>query len=167
VKCVQMALTQNIFAKLRLKPDQLRAAAEKRFGDAKCLTNSGNRDRANGAMYMAGFAIECLLKALLLDRHPNLKSEIDPARLSSSDKEVFDLMYRSHELDDTCGFLPELKEKLRRAKTKSGSSVWERFQDICAEWTVYARYSPRHAEIADAKRYLETVEEVKKWLKKL
>jgi hypothetical protein len=38
----QMALAQNIFAKLRLKPDQLRAAAEKRFGDSECLTFSGN-----------------------------------------------------------------------------------------------------------------------------
>jgi hypothetical protein len=166
-KIVQMAATQGIFAKLRLKPDQLRAAAEKRFGDSKCLTNSGSNDRANGAIYMAGFVIECLLKALLLDRHPNLRSGINPAALSSSDKEVFDLIYRSHELDDMCGFLPELKGKLGAVKTKSGLPVWNRFEEICAEWTIQARYSPRSATIAEAHRYLEIVEEVKKWLKRL
>jgi hypothetical protein len=59
-----MADTTNIFAKLRLTPGQWRAVAERRFGDARYLVESGNAERATGGIYMAGFVIECLLKAL-------------------------------------------------------------------------------------------------------
>ncbi len=162
-----MAATKDIFTKLRLKPDQMRAVAEKRFGDSKCLLKSNDKDRANGAIYMAGLVIECLLKALLLDRHPNLRVGIDPARLSSSDQEVFYLIYQRHELDDMCGFIPELEKKLNGLKTRSGLSAWREFENICEEWTIYARYSPQSATLAKAARYLETIEEVKKWLSKL
>ena len=158
--------SSDIFAKLRLTPGQLRAVAERRFADACCLRDSGQQERANGAIYMAGFAIECLLKALLLERHPNLRKRVDPGKLSSSDREVQSLLY-SHELDDMLGFLPEVEKKLAAVKTKSGQSAWKRFSDICEEWTVYARYSPAAAKLDDARRYLETVEEVKKWLKEL
>ncbi len=162
-----MAVTQNIFTKLRLKPDQMRAVAERRFGDSKCLVKSNDTDRANGAIYMAGLVIECLLKALLLDRHPNLRAGIDPARLTSSDKEAFNLIYQRHELDDMCGFIPELEKKLSDVKTKSGLSAWREFENICEEWAIHARYSAQFATLAKARRYLETVEEVKKWLKEL
>lgn len=159
-----MAVPPDIFRKLRLRPGQWRAVAERRFADAKCLLNSGDPERANGAIYMAGFVIECLLKALLLERHPNLQRPVDPARLSASDREVFELLYR-HDLDSMLGFLPELEKKLSPVKTKSGGSAWRAFQDICEEWTVYARYSPASAKLDHARRYLDTVEEVKKWLK--
>jgi hypothetical protein len=161
-----MAEAPDIFAKLRLTPGQLRSVAERRFGDAQCLLDSRKQERANGAMYMAGFVIECLLKALLLERHPNLKRPVDPARLSGSDREVLGLLY-SHELDDMIGFLPELERKLSIISTKSGLNAWHQFRTICEEWTVYARYSPKSAKLDRAGEYLETVEEVKKWLKEL
>lgn len=116
---------------------------------------------------MAGLVIECLLKALLLDRHSNLQAPKDPALLSSSDKEAFDLIYRSHDLDDMRGFLPEVRKKLGDVNTKSGRSAWREFETICEEWTIFIRYSPRSATVNDAMRYLETVEEVKKWLIRL
>jgi hypothetical protein len=161
-----MAVSKDIFAKLRLTPGQLRAVAERRFADACCLRDSGRQERANGAIYMAGFVIECLLKALLLERHPNLQKPVDSARLSQSDREVHGLLY-SHELDDMLGFLPELEKKLSGLRMRSGESVWKQFNDICEEWTVYARYSPANAKLEDARQYLGTVEEVKKWLKEL
>lgn len=161
-----MAMARDIFTKLRLTPGQLRAVAERRFADACCLRDSGQQERANGAIYMAGFVIECLLKSLLLERHPNLRRPVDPAKLSESDREVHFLLY-SHELDDMLGFLPELERKLSGVKTKSGQSAWKQFNAICEEWTVYARYSPANAKLEDARQYLETVEEVKKWLKEL
>jgi hypothetical protein len=80
---------------------------------------SGDQQRANGAIYMLGFVIECHLKALLLERHPNLSGAVDPARLSKSDKEVFGLLY-SHELDDMLGFLPEIEKKLSGLTLVSG-----------------------------------------------
>jgi len=161
-----MAVSRDIFSKLRLTPGQLRAVAERRFADACCLRDSGQQEGANGAIYMAGFVIECLLKALLLERHPSLQKPVDPARLSEADREVHRLLF-SHELDDTLGFLPELERKLSGVKTESGGSARIQFNAICEEWTVYARYSPANAKLDDARRHLETVEEVKKWLKEL
>src|SRR5437868_9884392 len=128
-----MAEPTDIFAKLRLTPGQLRAVAEKRFGDARCLLDSRNQERANGAMYMARFVIECLLKALLLERHPNLQRRLDPAKLSESDREVFGLLYR-HELDDMLGFLPELERKLSVITTQSGLNAWRELRAISEEW---------------------------------
>ena len=159
-----MGRSADIFAKLRLTPGQLRAVAERRLDDARCLRDSRHPQRANGAIYMAGFAVECLLKALLLERHPNLGKPVDPAKLSRSDREVFELLY-SHDLGDMLGFLPELEKKLSAVRTKSRRSAWQAFNDICEEWTVYARYSPRTASMEQAADYIDTVEEVKQWLR--
>jgi len=161
-----MAGSPNIFAKTRLRPGQWRAVAERRYGDARCLLESGDAERANGAIYMAGFAVECLMKALLVERHPNLSRPLDPATLSSSDREVFEALYR-HELDDMLGFLPELEKKLSAISIRSGQPAWRALNDLCEEWTVYVRYSPANAKLDRARIYLDTVEEVKKWLKEL
>ena len=57
----------RIFLKVRLRPTQLRTVAERRFDDAVALRQTGKNARANGAIYLGGFAIECLLKARLLE----------------------------------------------------------------------------------------------------
>jgi hypothetical protein len=158
-----MAGKQDIFARPRLKSSQLRAVAQKRWGDASCLLESGDRARMNGAMYLGGFVIECLLKAALLDRHPNLSTVADPALLSKPDREVYALMFR-HELDHMLFFLPEIEKRLKAA---GGLRDWMRFRDICSQWTIFARYSPQSASTSDAKRFLETIGEVKQWLSTL
>ena len=162
-----MPTRPDIFKKLRLTPGQLRAVAERRFADAQCLLDSRRMERANGAIYMAGFVIECLLKALLLERHPNLQTKVDPAKLSPSDAEVHSLVYRRHDLDDMLGFLPEIQTKLSRIESRFGQIIWSEFNAACVEWTVYARYSPRNAKLDEAESFLATVKEVKKWLKEL
>lgn len=155
-----------IFRKRRLTPGQLRSVAEYRLQDAICLLKSGDSARANGAMYMGGFVVECLLKALLLERHPNLQNSVDPAKLSKSDAEVHRLLY-GHELDAMLNFLPEVEAKLKGLETLEHRAVWHPFLAVCEQWTVYARYSPSHARKSDAEEFLETVKEVKQWLKEL
>lgn len=155
-----MAGQPPIFHKPRLTPARFRTVAELRLGDAQCLLNSGDRKRANGVLYMGGFVIECLLKALLLERHRNLQGSVDPAALSSSDREVHRLLHR-HELDAMLVFLPDVRIQL----TTAGGGIWQRFRVLCEQWTVYARYSPMQAELKkDAQPFLETVKEVKQWL---
>lgn len=149
------------FHKYRPKPDQLRQAAQDRFLDAECLFEAG---RYNSAVYMAGFVIEFHFKALLLERHRNLQSPVDPADLSASDRDVHRLLYSSHALDEMLGFLPEVEKKLAGAKTASGRSAWAGLQDICAEWTVYVRYATAATGKDRSREYLDTIEEVKKWL---
>ncbi|HEY8665837.1 MAG TPA: hypothetical protein VIL86_04185 [Tepidisphaeraceae bacterium] len=161
-----MSKRGNIFVKRRLTPGQLRAVASLRLDDARLLLNSGQNARMNGAMYMGGFVIECLLKALLLDRHPNLHGAVDRTKLSEPDREVHALLY-SHDLDKMLGFLPEVRTKLESITDASGRSQWPSFNDVCEEWTVYARYSTAQAPPAEARRFLDTVEEVKEWLRQL
>ena len=117
-------------------------------------------------MYMGGFVIECLLKALLLERHPNLQAAVDPAGLSEPDREVHRLLY-SHDLDEMLAFLPEVRPRLESVGGERGRSPWPAFRDVCAEWTVYARYSAIQAPISEARRFLGTVDEVKEWLRQL
>jgi hypothetical protein len=96
-------------------------------------------------MYMAGFVIECLLKALLLERHPNLQGRVDPAKLSKSDAEAYGLLY-GHELDAMLNFLPEVEAKLKRLEAVEHRAMWRPFLAVCEQWTVYARYSPSQAK---------------------
>jgi len=66
--------TPEIFARVRVSPTQLRTVAERRFDDASYLRESGKNARANGAMYLAGFVLECLLKARLIEKYSCLRS---------------------------------------------------------------------------------------------
>jgi hypothetical protein len=154
----------SIFEKQRLTPGQLRAVAELRLDDALALLATDINARANGAIYLAGFVIECLLKAQLLERHPNLQRRVDPATLSAADAEVFHLLYR-HDLDEMLVFLRQVKERLLSLPAGKYGPIWPRFRSLCEEWTVYVRYSPKLASIADARTYVSTVQEVKQWLK--
>lgn len=60
----------TIFDRLRLRPSQLRTVVDRRFDDAETLRRTGENARANGAIYLGGFVIECLLKAKLLEEFP-------------------------------------------------------------------------------------------------
>ena len=153
----------DVFRKLRLSSRQLREVARQRLGDARCLLNSGDKQRLNGAVYIAGFVIECLLKAMLVDRHPNLARPVDRAALSPSDLEAHKLLY-DHRLDDMVEFLPEIASK---AIAELGENRWKKLQETLAEWTIYVRYSPRKANPTEAMRFVNTVEELSKWLERL
>ena len=161
-----MAKADRIFAKRRLEPSQLREVAEIRLADAEYLAESGKQARANGAMYLPGFAVECLLKAILLDRHRNLRMPVDPATLSTSDREVYYLLY-GHDLAAMLIFLPDVRVRLEAIKTAGGRSAWPAFRELCARWTIYARYSPVRATLTDAAQFVGTVREVKQWLREL
>ncbi len=159
-----MAALHDIFAKRRLTPGQLRSVADRRYDDAVCLLESGENARATGAIYMGGFVIDCLLKALLLERYPHLQKPVDPAKLAQRDRDVLEQLY-GHELDEMLEFLPELKRKLPRITGENGRPVWPRFRNVCAEWTVYARYSTKLAAPDEAREFMDTIREVKEWLK--
>lgn len=63
-------MTAKIFDKRsELKPPAMRTVAERRFADAQALINTKMNARANGAIYLAGFVIEILLKTQLDDKY--------------------------------------------------------------------------------------------------
>ena len=149
----------GIFERQRLRPPQMRTVADRRFADAECLRKTGQNQRANGAMYLGGFVIECLLKAKLLEKHKWLQSAPGDLRKRSEDERALHaLCYRQHDLDGLLVRLPNVTQMLARR------GLLKTLQEICGSWTVFARYSPRNTTIAHAKMFLADIRELKKWL---
>ncbi|MBN1344080.1 MAG: hypothetical protein JXQ73_15450 [Phycisphaerae bacterium] len=155
----------SIFAKIRLRPTQLRTVADRRFDDADALRRTRKNARANGAMYLGGFAVECLLKAKLLEKFAWLQSTGSSEGLSRDDRRLWSLCYRSHELDAILAKLPEVRDRVSRMEQRGSNRLSQALKSICASWTVYARYSPSSADMDEAEGFLEQIKELMPWLK--
>jgi hypothetical protein len=135
-----IVVPMTIFDRLRLvRPTQLRTVADRRFDDANALRQTGRNARANGAMYLGGFVIECLLKASLLEKFPWLKNATPPAGRSKPDQYLWSLCYRSHDLDEILAKLPEIRDRLSRLEQRGTPRLLQSLNSICAQWTIYAR----------------------------
>lgn len=155
----------EIFEKRRLVPRQLRTVADRRYGDAEYLRQSGQNARANGVFYLGGFVIECLLKARLLDQYPSMQTAFSTQGLSSSDQALWLLIYRSHDLDEMLGYLPDIERKLAAADQIDGAGRQRKLKTICAEWSIFARYSPHSETMKAAEDFLDNIKELRSWLK--
>jgi hypothetical protein len=125
----------------------MRTVAERRFADAEYLCGSDQNERANGAMYLAGFVIECLLKAKLFERYKWLASAGSFQELSTTDREIWSLCFRSHGLDEILAHLPELTLRLSKLPREAPGHLLKSLKNICGSWTIFARYSPHSATI--------------------
>lgn len=151
-----------------MSPNQLRTVAERRFDDAQYLRRSGKNKYANGAMYLAGFVLECRLKAALLEEFAWLQTPTgNLSARSKADRRLYDLCYRRHDLGAILERLPRIRERLAAASgvLGRGAGLLQVLQRLCAEWTIYARYSPRQAVMTEANQFLDRVKELKKWLR--
>lgn len=147
-----------------LKPSTMAAVAERRFDDAEALCDTGENARANGAAYLAGFVIEILLKARLVEKFAAIARK-RPHELAEDEREVWGLIWRRHDLESMLTALKELEVALRARGERDGVDYAAELKKVCAEWTVYARYSPRTMSMADAKEILERVRRLKELLK--
>ncbi len=155
----------GIFDKQRLTATQLRTVADRRLDDARYLCDSGRNARANGAMYLAGFVLELMLKAKLLEKHPVLSNGVRPERGSAALRRAWELCYRSHDLSLLLAALPEVARHVMDADQRGHAGLYSMLQSACGEWTIYARYSSRSATIPDARRFIQRIESVRPWLK--
>lgn len=155
----------KIFRRERLTPAQLRTVAQRRLDDADCLRKTGDNARANGVFYLGGFVIECLLKALMLERYPSMQRAPSPEKMSEQDRRIWYLIYRSHDLDGMLPYLPELQRSLREADEREGTDRLGWLTAICATWTIFARYSPKMEKMKDAAEFLDRVSDLKEWLR--
>lgn len=143
-----------------MRPSQLRTVADRRFEDAYYLLKSGRNARANGAMYLGGFVIECLLKALLMEKYPWLQNRgRSEGTTKTAEREIWYLCYRGHDLERISSKLPEVTRLLHR------SNLLPSFRNIGA-WTIFARYSPYMTEIREASEFLLKVKGLKECLRK-
>lgn len=159
-------MSANIFAKARLRPSQLRTVADRRYDDAECLRKSGQNRHANGAMYLAGFVVECLLKAELMQCHPWLQSSTcQQAGWTKVQHRLWTLCYRQHDLDEILAHLPSLEQRLRAWDQGMRTRLNRQLREVCGEWTIYARYSPRTATMKEAVQFMDKVKEIRLWLR--
>ena len=154
----------DIFDRQRLTATQLRTVAQRRFGDAQCLCDSGKNARANGAMYLGGLAMECMLKARLIETHPDLRTAASPDQLPPEQRPLWSLCYQRHDLQALVERLPIIVRRIQAAEQHGGSRRIHTLRSICGRWTIFARYSPRQATIREAREFLHDVKDLRPWL---
>jgi hypothetical protein len=121
-------------------------AAGQRFEDAQVLFAHG---RSTGAVYLAGYAVECLLKAVLIARTP-----------VSRRRRVWDSFRgkAGHNLDS-----------LRYAVSRVGVSIPEHclrhFVQV-SSWTTDLRYYAGSKKKADAQAFLRSAGVMIEWLQR-
>lgn len=147
----------------RLTPNQVRAVARLRLQDAACLHQTGLPRHATGIVYLCGLVVDCLLKAKLLDKYPVLRLA-DPSTLDPDQRRRWQLVYRSHDLDEMLESLPEITKKLARAEGGSSSRLVLALKSVCVGWTIKARYNTQPLRSADVDQMFAAVKELRPWL---
>ncbi len=122
--------------------------------DARALFNAV---RWRGAMYLAGYSIECLLKTKLMQmfdcRHlRELEEELQRRGVLAAQATVF-----THQLE----VLLRLAQALDRLR--QNGSLWSQF-NIVNRWVPAWRYTADLSRREDAEDFLEAVEGVARWI---
>ncbi len=129
-------------------------AGKHRMDDAQALLNA---NRWRGAMYMAGYSIECLLKTKLMRifncrNLRELEDELQGKRILAAQATVF-----THQL--------ELLLRLTNAidRLRQNEEHWRLF-NMVNRWVPAWRYTADQANADDAKDFLEAIEKVSRWI---
>jgi hypothetical protein len=146
------------------KPSQMRAVAERRFGDASALCATGNNERANGALYLCGFVVEILLKAQLLRTYEQTAKRRG-GDVPAAEREIWNLIWRSHDLGSMLQKLPHLHAALRKASERRENPMYLYLKQVCARWDIQLRYSPLSTTMSEAQEVLDRVRVLKEVLK--
>ena len=133
---------------------ELAVASRQRLVDAQTLLNAS---RWRGAMYMAGYAVECLLKTKLLHIYDckNLRELEDLLRqrsILSAYRTVF-----THELEGLLRLTPSYN-RLRQDR-----DFWRMFQ-VVNLWTPQWRYTVKQTTYQEAAKFLTFIENVMHWI---
>ncbi|MBI1928757.1 HEPN domain-containing protein [Candidatus Poribacteria bacterium] len=113
--------------------------ANERLKDAQALLG---KKRYNGAIYLGGYVMECLLKAAIC---VHLSVEKLPA------------VYHTHELlglMNATGLLPFLK---------ADAFLYQQFTTV-RTWNVTIRYYSRKFDAQEARKFLDALKEVRQWI---
>lgn len=148
----------------RLRPSQVREAGRERLKDAEALISSRPNRRSIGAIYLSGLAIDCSLKACLLDRHRELqraeRADLDPER-----QRIWDLVYRSHDLTAMVERMPDLLYTLHASVPRRSAGLDVTLRRLCADWSIHIRYQTRSVDDETAIQFFEKAKELIPWLK--
>jgi len=103
-------------------------------------------------MYLAGYAVECKLKAIALEIFDCWTLEALASKWAVDEREVY-----THGLET-------LASKLPLYGTLTASTVWRDFAGTVNQWKPAWRYNPRNPRREKAERFLESVSRVYQWL---
>jgi HEPN domain-containing protein len=131
-----------------------RKAAIHRMDDSRALLKAG---RWRGAMYLAGYSVECLLKTKLMQayncRHlRELEEELQAKGLLTPQATVF-----THQLELLLRWTSAI-DRLRR-----NQELWRLF-NLVNRWVPAWRYTADLANPEDANDFLEAVEKLSHWI---
>jgi hypothetical protein len=104
-------------------------------------------------MYLGGYAVECKLKAILMEAYRCLTLDQLARRLKVDERHVY-----VHGLEALAKHLPQLLQRLQ------GSPVWRDFVAEVNRWRPAWRYDPHDVPASTADRFLLAVERVYRWL---
>jgi hypothetical protein len=130
-------------------------AAAKRLADARALLSKGAA-HTGGAMYLAGYALECRIKAKAMERHrcatlPELRT-----KLRLADDRIF-----SHKLEQLIVDLLHTRTLERLVAARASSRpAWL----LANTWSPQWRYDNVNKDEKKAREFVDGVEVVYKWL---
>ncbi len=153
----------SVFDRPNLAPADARRVAAWRWADAEYLARSPLPVHTNGAMYFAGLHIELLMKALLLEKHSWLSGL--PGGGSPTNRRLFDLVYRYHDLEGLLAELPEVFDRIERFSQRDPATLQRMLKQVCGEWTIHVRYAKTLAGPEEAAEFLARVKELAPCLK--
>jgi HEPN domain-containing protein len=122
----------------------LRVAIQ-RFDDAVFLFEQGQRN--TGAIYLAGYTVECTLKALLLSCVPKRQSQV-----------VLD-SFRGKEGHS----IEALRARYARASKTPIPPAISKALSYVNHWTTDLRYEPGDIPTEDVEKFLQSAESIMKW----
>jgi HEPN domain-containing protein len=128
-----------------IEPRRFYHVALQRLEDAQLILNK--LQRAPAAVYLAGYAVECILKAMILTstplaKHSAVLSEFRGARAHS---------------------IVWLRERLREAGAPSFPLEISRDLTFVSTWSVDLRYTPGIGDPDDAEQFVQAVERIVKF----
>jgi hypothetical protein len=148
-----------------LVPSRMATVADRRFDDAVALCKTEENARAAGAMYLAGFVVEILLKAQLVRFASTVSRKQFHELQGEGERTVWSLIWRSHQLDEILEKLPKLQAAIEKSGQRAGEPYLTWLKGICGVWSIHARYSSRGTTIVEAKQMIDRVRKLKELLK--
>ena len=129
-------------------------ASKHRLNDAQELLKTA---RWRGAMYMAGYSIECLLKAKLMDMYNcrnlyQLEDELQRRGVLTTNATVF-----THQLE------PLLRLAGGLGRLKQNRRMWSLF-NVVNRWVPAWRYTASLSNRKEAEGFLEAVKKILDWI---
>jgi len=132
--------------RLGKEPRRFFRAGEQRLEEARFLLDHG--DYTTAAVYLAGYAVECMLKALILASEPE-------ARHPQTMKSFRGVLGHN---------FAWLRVQLAKRHVHLSAIIANSLTEVTG-WTTTLRYDPATHKRAEAEEFLTTVEEILLWVR--